>query len=247
MGASDAGKTTLCLLLAGLAPHLTEGTMEGRVVICGRDTRHHPPPALADTAGLLFQEPEAQLFSQTVKDEVAWGLENLGLPPAEIRRRVGDYLAMFGLDRLAGRSPQDLSGGEMKRLALASVLALQPDVLILDEPVGGLDPAGRRELLAFLARLRAVGAGRPVTIVMIESDPEPVLAFADRLVILHDGRVGAEGAPRDLFRQPARLAPLGVAIPQLASLAAALGDRLGADFDWRTLDEARAELAVRLG
>ena len=132
MGASDAGKTTLCLLLAGLAPHLTGGQMEGRVAVAGRDTQQHPPPDLVDVVGLVLQEVEAQLFNPTVEAEVAWGLENLGLPPAEIQARVDEMLHFFRIDSYRNRRPAELSGGEKKRLALASVLAMCPRVLILD-------------------------------------------------------------------------------------------------------------------
>jgi energy-coupling factor transporter ATP-binding protein EcfA2 len=241
MGASDAGKTTLCLLLAGMAPHLTGGTMEGRVVIAGRDTRPHPPSVLADTVGLVFQEPEAQLFNPTVEAEVAWGLENLGLPAQEIRLRVDETLALFHLNHARHRVPGELSGGEKKRLALASVLAMRPRVLVLDEPMGGLDPAGRRDVLAALSELRG---DRSVTIFMTESDPEAVAAFADRLIVLHQGRLAEEGPPRTLFQRADQLGSLGVAIPQMVRVALTLNRRLGTDYDFLTLDEARETLAV---
>jgi energy-coupling factor transporter ATP-binding protein EcfA2 len=247
MGASDVGKTTLCLLLAGLAPHLTGGTLEGRVVVAGYDTRDHAPPALATTVGLLFQEPEAQFFNSTVEAEVAWGLENLGLPVDEIRARVDEVLALFRLDDARGRAPGELSGGEKKRLALASVLAMRPSILILDEPMGGLDPLGREQLLSTLADLRNQGRNPPVTIVMTESDPEAVAAFADRLIVLHEGRIGLEGPPRTLFQQPDRLADLGVAVPQLARVAALLNQKLGTTFDFLTVEEAKNALAGYLG
>ena len=144
MGANDAGKTTLCLLLAGLAPHLTGGEMTGRITVADRDTSEYPPPALADIVGFLFQEPEMQLFNPTVESEVAWGLENLGLPVPEIRARLDEVLTLLRLEHLRHRAPGELSGGEKKRLALASVLAMHPSLLILDEPMGGLDPAGQR-------------------------------------------------------------------------------------------------------
>jgi energy-coupling factor transport system ATP-binding protein len=239
MGASDAGKTTLCLLLSGLAPHLTGGRVEGHITIAGRDTRQTPPPDLAATVGLLFQEPEAQLFSATVEAEVAWGLENLGLPVAEINQRVSDMLALFHLEHVRHRAPGQLSGGEKKRLALASVLAMQPALLILDEPMGGLDPAGRDQVLATLAALRR---DRSMTIVMAESDPEAVAAFADRLVVLDRGGVALEGAPRTLFREVDSLAPVGVAAPQMGHLAANLNRRLATGFDFLTVDEARQAL-----
>jgi energy-coupling factor transporter ATP-binding protein EcfA2 len=243
MGASDAGKTTLCLLLAGLAPHLTGGNLQGRVVIAGRDTRDHLPPALADTVGLLFQEPEAQLFSPTVETEVAWGLENLGLPVAEIQARVDEMLALFRLDQARHRAPRQLSGGEKKRLALASVLAMRPALLILDEPMGGLDPVGRSEVLAALSNLRR---DRSVTIVMTESDAEAVAVFADRLVVLHEGQIALQGTPRTVFCQLERLAALGVAVPQMACVAATLNERLGTVFDFLTVDEAQAALQSTL-
>lgn len=244
MGASDAGKTTLCLLLAGLAPHLTGGQMEGRVLVAGHDTRDQLPPALAATVGLLFQEPEAQLFNPSVETEVAWGLENLGLPVGEIRARVDEMLALFGLEQVRQRAPGGLSGGEQKRVALAAVLAMRPPVLVLDEPMGGLDPAGREEVLAALAGLRRDGSA---AIIMAESDPEAVAAFADRLVVLHDGRAALEGPPRQVFYQAERLAELGVARPQLVRLGCTLGDRLGTEFRFLSLSEARDALAVSLG
>jgi energy-coupling factor transporter ATP-binding protein EcfA2 len=246
MGASDAGKTTLCLLLAGLAPHLTDGTIEGSVVVAGRDTGHHPPPTLADTVGLLFQEPEAQLFNPTVETEVAWGLENLGLPVSEIQARIDEMLALLQLDHARHRAPGELSGGEKKRLALASVMAMRPTLLILDEPMGGLDPVGRQQVLAALSNLRSGERDRPVTIIMTESDPEAVAAFADRLVVLDGGQIALEGAPRSLFYQVDRLAALGVAVPQTARLGAILNRRLGTAFDFLTVDEARDALAVHL-
>lgn len=260
MGASDVGKTSLCLLLAGLAPHLTGGEMEGCVIVAGRDTRQHPPPALADTVGLVFQEPEVQLFNATVEAEVAWGLENLGLPLSEIRLRVDEMLTLLGLNRVRHRAPGDLSGGEKKRLALASVLAMRPAVLILDEPTGGLDPAGRREVLSSLSDL---SRERSVTILMTESDPEAVASFADRLVILErpalppapadsipdratGGRIALEGPPRDLFCHVDRLTDLGVAVPQMSRLGATLNRQLGTSFDFVTVDEAQTALAVHL-
>jgi energy-coupling factor transporter ATP-binding protein EcfA2 len=243
MGASDAGKTTLCLLLAGLAPHLTDGTLEGRVTLAGRDTQEHPPPTLADTVGLLFQEPEAQLFNPTVEAEVAWGLENLGLPLSEIQARVSEMLALFHLEHARHRSPGELSGGEKKRVALASVLAMRPQLLILDEPMGGLDPVGREEVLSALSHLRQ---DHSATIVTTESDPEAVAAFADRLVVLHQGRIALEGPPRAVFQQVDRLAALGVAVPPMARVAATLNRRLGTAFEFLTVAEAREALAVHL-
>jgi energy-coupling factor transporter ATP-binding protein EcfA2 len=243
MGANDAGKTTLCLLLAGLAPHLTGGEMAGRITVADRDTSEYPPPALADTVGFLFQEPEMQLFNPTVESEVAWGLENLGLPVPEIRAQLDEVLTLLRLGDLRHRAPGELSGGEKKRLALASVLAMHPSLLILDEPMGGLDPAGQKEVLDALSRLRR---DRSTTILMTESDPEAVAVFADRMIVLDQGQIAMEGTPRALFHQPDRLAALGVAVPQMAQVATTLNQRLGTSFDFLSQDEAEQALAVHL-
>ena len=244
MGANDAGKTTLCLLLAGLAPHLTGGEMTGRIKVAGRDTAEHPPPDLADVVGFVFQVSEMQLFNPTVEAEVAWGLENLGLAVSEIRARLDEVLSLLRLEHLRQRSPGDLSGGEKKRVALASVLAMRPSLLILDEPMGGLDPAGQEEVLDALSGLQR---DRSTTILMTESDPEATAAFADRMVVLDEGQIAMEGTPRALFHQPDRMAALGVAVPQMAQVAATLNQKLGTSFDFVMKDEAEQALAVHLG
>jgi energy-coupling factor transporter ATP-binding protein EcfA2 len=231
-------------VLAGLAPQLTGGTLEGRIVVAGQDSRQYVPPALAGTVGIVFQEPEAQLFNPTVEAEVAWGLENLAWPVDAIRARVNTMLALFRLEHLRYRAPTDLSGGEKKRLTLASVLAMKPPILILDEPMGGLDPAGRQEVLTALSDLRKV---QSATIVMTESDPEAVAAFAERLVILQRGQIALDGTPRALFAQIERLAALGVSVPQMALVAATLNRHLGTTFDFLDVEEARNALAVHLG
>jgi energy-coupling factor transport system ATP-binding protein len=244
MGANDSGKTTLCLLVSALAPSLTGGVQEGRVYIGGQDTREHYPPALAATTGIVFQDPEAQLFNPTVETEIAWGLENLGLPRPEMRERLEAALTRFRLEALRHRSPNHLSGGEKKRLALASVLAMQPWLLVLDEPMGGLDPAGRAEVLSALSELRRA---QTVTILMTESDPEAVAAFADRLAILGGGRFALEGTPRSLFPQAEQLGKAGVPVPQMARLAEALNRCTGSAFGFLTVDEAREAIVQWLG
>src|SRR5262249_12092501 len=138
IGPNGAGKTTLLLLAAGLVPRFTGGILNGEVSAAGR-------------VGMVFQETEGQLFNPTVETEVAWGLENLGLPSGEITERVAWALDAVDMTTLRTRSPGALSGGQQKRLALAAALAIRPDILLLDEPSGGLDPSGRGEILAALA------------------------------------------------------------------------------------------------
>ncbi len=219
MGATSSGKTTLALILAGLAPEMTGGTLAGRVWVGGLDAAATPPAQLSHAVGLVFQEPERQLFNMTVAEEVAFGLEGHGMPAPQIGERVAWALASVGLTGLEQRAPWQLSGGQQKRLAIASILAMQPPVLVLDEPMAGLDPAGRREVAAMLADLKqSTGA----TVIVLEKDAEFAARWAERVVVLAQGQAALDGAPAEVFRRVDRLHGLGVAAPQLAELAALL-------------------------
>lgn len=246
MGPTGAGKSTLCMALAGLVPHTTGGTVRGDVRIAGRSLRETRPAALVGTVGLVFQDASSQLFNATVETEVAFGPESLGLPPAEIARRVAWGLGVVRLTGLEERSPFHLSGGQQKRLALASVLAMRPRVLILDEPLAGLDPVGREEVLEVLLELREASQA---TIVLAEQDSEAVARLADRVAVLTGGRVVLEGSPREVFSQVEALREVGLRPPQAVELGARLGKRWGRGFSFLTLQEAetalRAELAAR--
>lgn len=186
LGANASGKTTLCRALVSLAPHLTGGRFQGQVLIGGKDTRQHPPSDLVGVVGLTFQNPESQLFNPSVETEIVWGLEALGLPRAIIAERLAWALHTFDLVGLRAQSPERLSGGQQRRLALAAVLAMQPSLLVLDAPLGGLDPQGRREVLTTLQLLREQ---RHITVVVAEADDPAVTWFADRVATLHRGRL----------------------------------------------------------
>jgi energy-coupling factor transporter ATP-binding protein EcfA2 len=219
MGATSSGKTTLALILAGLAPAMTGGTLAGRAQVAGFDAATTPPARLSHTLGLVFQEPERQLFNMSVAEEVAFGLEGQGMLPAQIGERVAWALARVGLAGLEARAPWQLSGGQQKRLAIASILAMQPPILLLDEPMAGLDPAGRREIAALLAELKATTGA---TVVVLEKDAEFVARWAQRVVVLAGGQIALDGAPADIFQQVERLRAGGLAAPQMAELAARL-------------------------
>ena len=225
IGPNGVGKTTLLLILAQLAPRLTRGRLRGTVEVHGR-------------AGMLFQEVEGQLFNPTVEAEVAWGIENLGLPNAEIEFRLDWALGAMGLLRLRDASPGTLSGGQQRRVALAATLAMQPDLLLLDEPTSGLDPRARRDVLAALATLRAA---YPVAVIMAENDAEVVAQFAERVLVLHEGRIARDAPPRAIFKEIAWLDSIGAPIPPAARLAAQLRDA-GQALDFLTLEEAIAAL-----
>lgn len=239
MGANGSGKTTFCRLATALAPQMTGGQLRGELVVLGQEINAISAADLAGRVGVTFQEVEHQLFNATVEAEVAWGLEALGLPPAEMERRIAWALDVVGLDVDRSRSPAALSGGQQRRLALAVALAVRPELLILDEPLSGLDPAGAREVLAALMALRQESAA---AILITESSPEAILTLADRLAVLAGGRVAAESSPRQLFQDVAGLDALGVATPQLARLAGRLNRRLETRFSFLTVEEAAPAL-----
>ena len=183
LGRSGSGRSTLASTLNGTIPHLVRGDLRGQVHIGGEDIRAMRPRDLADRVGFVFQDFEAQLFSTNVALEVAFGPENLGVPRGEISRRVDRYLRLVRLEGLRHKAPAGLSGGQKQRLALASVLALEPQVLVLDEPTSDLDPAGRQDLLTAIRHRRQES---PITLVMI--DPEiDELGWMDRLIVLDGG------------------------------------------------------------
>ena len=226
IGPNGAGKSTLLLLAAGLAPRYTNGTLHGEISTNGR-------------VGLVFQETEGQLFNPTVETEVAWGLENLGLPSATITERVDWALDAVDMTALRTRSPGALSGGQQKRVALAAALAMRPDILLLDEPSGGLDPEGRAEILAALAELKRL---YPVTVVMAENDADVVADFADRIVVLNGGKLARDGSPHEIFREIDWLDEIGAPVPPAARLAALLRPRWP-HLDFVTTADAETQLS----
>jgi energy-coupling factor transporter ATP-binding protein EcfA2 len=185
LGTSGSGKSTLLRALSGLVPHFHGGRFAGRVVVAGRDTRIARPADLAGTVATVFQEPEDQVVLTRVLAEVAFGLENLGTVPAEIVPRAVSALAAVGAEHLAERPVAELSGGELQRVCLASALALEPELLLLDEPSSQLD---RDAAEALFDHARAHGCA----VVVAEQRPELPLAFADRIVFLRDGRITHE-------------------------------------------------------
>lgn len=243
MGPIGAGKTTLLLTLAGLAPEMTGGELSGNAWIGGREVRQQPLEELGRHVGLVFQHADHQLFNMSVLDEVAFGLEGLGLPPAEIEARAYWALDRLGLGGHLDRAPWQLSGGEQKRLALATVLALQPPVILLDEPMAGLDPIGRRAISDVLHELKR-SAG--TTILVAEQDPEFVARWADRVIVLAEGRLAFDGPVRKVFSDVTALHRLGVDTPQMSELSAALRAEQLADISVLTSTEAAQALAPSL-
>jgi len=207
LGANDAGKSSLCLALAGFIPQLYHGEMQGAVSILGADTRQHAPAHFAGQVGLVLQNPANQLSGMryTVFEEVAFGLENLGVAPNAMPARIRRALKLAGLEGLDDRSPYTLSGGQQQRLALASVLTLEPSVLILDEPTAMLDPQGSQEVFAVVQQLSRSG----VTVIIAEHRLEWVAQYADRVIALARGEMLLDGTPQAVLSSPA-LIPAGI-------------------------------------
>lgn len=209
-GPSGCGKSTLALALAGLIPQAVPARVSGRITIDGLDSQQAPVSALARKVGIVFQNPATQLFNVTVEEEVGFAPRNVGLRPPEVRARVEEALEAVGILHLRGRKLRALSGGEQQRVAIASVLALRPSVLVLDEPTANLDWRGVDHLLVALERLRRE---QGVTIILIEHRLAAVASVATRVVLMDRGRIIADGAPGALLSDRALLATLGLRYP----------------------------------
>lgn len=239
VGESGAGKSTLAQAMVGLVPHFYHGAVGGRVVIEGVDTQEATVAELAQRVGLVFQNPFTQISGAklTVFEEVASGLENLGVPRDEMGQRVREVLETLGIARLADRDPFALSGGEMQRLAIACIMALRPRIVVLDEPTSQLDPSGSAEVFKTVDTLRARG----VTIVMVEQKIEKVAAYSTRVLLLHHGRMVDFRSPGEVFSRP-DLADYGVRPPVYTEASRRLDRSLKGGRLPVTLDETVALL-----
>lgn len=219
VGANGAGKTTLCATLRGFVPELTKAQVSGTIRIGELDPQATPLGEMARDVGYLFQNPFTQMsgIARSVHEELAFGLGNLGVPPAQIRTRVEQIAERAGLIDLLERDPFQLSGGQQQRVALAAVLVMEPDILIIDEPTSQLDPASTEEMFALIAAMKEDGR----TIVLVEHKMEHVAAHADQVVLLDAGRVALTGTPQEVFASP-RTTELGLRLPPAVELARAL-------------------------
>lgn len=219
LGASGSGKSTLCLTFNGIIPHSIKGEFNGNVFVQGYNTKEASVAELSKLVGLVLQNPDSQLFNMTVEEEVAFSLENLGLDVEEIRRRVYWSLKITGLEGLENEFPPNLSGGQKQRLVIASVLAMRPQILVLDEPTSQLDPLGREQVLSLITLLNKE---QGITIILVEHNTEYLFDFADRLIVLDKGELVMEGKPREVFEEADFLRSLGIKIPTSVKIGAEL-------------------------
>ena len=212
VGRTGSGKSTLLRCVSGLVPHFTGGRLSGRVTVAGRDTRDHPPRELADVVGSVLQDPLAGFVTDTVEDELAYGMESLGVPADVMRRRVEEVLDVMGLSDLRERPLLSLSAGQQQRVAIGSVLTSSPRVLVLDEPTSALDPAAAEEVLATLTRLvHDLG----LTILLAEHRLERVVQYADRVVLVPGDGTVQHGLPEEVLAT----APVAPPVVELGRLA----------------------------
>lgn len=218
MGASGAGKSTLAKCLNRIVPEFEDGDFHGTIRIAGESLEVLRVCDVAPKVGMVFQDFESQLFSTNVAHEVAFAMEQVGMDRAEMDRRIMPALEAVGLRGFEHRDPMSLSGGEKQRLAIASVLALRPSVIVLDEPTTDLDPEGRAEVFELIKKLRAQG----LSLIVIEHESEELRA-ADRILVLREGEIAADGPPSEVFARTELLTACGVRPPGLGHALALLG------------------------
>ena len=224
-GPSGCGKTTLCRCFNGLIPHFYSGESKGNLKVADLNVSEHTIGEMARHVGLVFQNPENQLFALSVEKDVAFGLENLGMPREEMRERVDWALKMTGIEDLRERAPHELSGGQQQRVAIASVLAMQPEIIVFDEPTSFLDPLGAQKIFEVISHLnKTLG----ITIILVEHRLDLAAKYSNHVIIMDEGKTVLDGEPKAIFNSEQAWL-LGVGIPKAVRL-------------WRLLEENGVQL-----
>ncbi|MCW5875824.1 MAG: ATP-binding cassette domain-containing protein [Anaerolineales bacterium] len=242
LGLNGAGKTSLQLCINGVIPNSIMGEFSGEFLVYGQDTETASVRELAKLVGMVFDNPEFQLSQMSVAEEIALGMENLGFSFEEMNRIIPEVLEIVGLSGLEERSPFALSGGQQQRLSIASALAMRPKILVMDEPTSNVDPIGKEEIFAVAAKLNKE---ENMTIIMAEHEVEVMAAYADRVIVMDQGKILLNGTPKEVFSESDLIQKLGLRTPQVTELAAKLhkkGSRKYSKGYPVTLDEAAASL-----
>ena len=217
LGAHGAGKTSLCLSLNGIVPNMISADMYGAIEVLGEIPPKIPVRQLATKVGSIFDNPEFQMSQLSVFEEVALGLQNLGVEKSIIEKNISESLKLVGLEGFEDRSPFEISGGQQQRLAMASALAMKPEILILDEPTSNLDPIGKEEVFSVTRKLNQEEG---MTVIIAEHEVEVIADFADKLILLEEGRINEIGTPQEIFPKFVdNQEYVGVRVPQVTELA----------------------------
>ncbi|MGA2681211.1 MAG: ATP-binding cassette domain-containing protein [Candidatus Bathyarchaeia archaeon] len=213
-GPSGCGKTTLCRCFNGLVPHFYQGDLQGEITVAGEDVLKRHTYEMAKHVGLVFQNPENQLFALSVEKDVAFGLENFGVPREEIRKKVDWALNQTGIYDLRERSPHEISGGQQQRVAIAAVLAMEPEIIVLDEPTSFLDPLSAERIFDVIYDLNRK---QGITVILVEHRLDLTAKYTNHLIVMDEGKVRFEGNPREILStEETRL--IGVGIPKATLL-----------------------------
>lgn len=222
IGTNGSGKTTLCNVMRGFIPHFYNGDLRGKVLVEGKDIREWALGDLAQKVGFVFENPFTQIIGvkDTVFEEVAFGLENLGVEVREIKQKVKHTLQLLGIEELQDHKPQELSGGQKQRVAIASILAMEPDILVIDEPTSQLDPLGTEAVFKIIELMKKRG----MTIILVEHKMELIAEYADYVFLMQDGRIVMQGDAATVFSDK-RVLQFGVTLPQYALLGIEMNEK----------------------
>ena len=224
IGPAGAGKTTLLYCMSGIVPHAYRGDFYGAVTVDGLDTADNRLTDLSRLAGTVFQDADSQIVSSVVEDELLYGLENFGVPREEIEERISFALDRVGIAPLRHRAISSLSGGQRQKVAIASLIALRPKILLLDEPTGELDPGSSRQIFSLL---RTLNREYGMTVVAVEQKIMLLCEFAERLAVLSEGRIVRNGSVRDVLGDIGGLEKIGVNCPRAAKFSSLLSEKTG--------------------
>jgi energy-coupling factor transporter ATPase len=244
-GPSGCGKTSLCRTFNGLIPHFYQGDLKGQITVNGQNVVQRKTFDMAKHVGFVFQNPENQLFALSVEKDVAFGLENLGMSRKEMRERVDWALNLAGIYDLRERSPHEVSGGQQQRVAIASVLAMQPEIIVLDEPTSFLDPLSAEKIFDVIYKLNQE---QGITVVLVEHRLDLTAKYTNHIIVMDKGKICLEGNPRDILCSE-EISNIGVGIPKAALLHKRLKMNGGVNVSKQTplsSDELAAQLLEAL-